>query len=395
MPPRHRLALPRAADLRGAAALAVDATIGVADLAEALHASILRTVLPFAPRGERTGGLSGFVYRRVRGTARGVGVALELALRTLERAADADVDDAPSVRREAIVAALNGVVGDRLHEAGNPLAIRTALRAGGRPVDPRRDASGTGRRLLVLVHGLCMNDLQWTRGGSDHGDALARDAGWTTLRLHYCSGRRVADNGRELADALERLLAGRTAPVDEIAIVGHSMGGLVARSACRAAAVAGHAWPRRLSTLVFLGTPHLGAPLERGGHRLERLLAALPYASTFARLAGVRSAGIVDLRHGRVVDPAPGETEPADAVPLPSGVRAYAIAAQLSGRSSGARGARVGDGLVPTASALGEHRDARRALGLPASHRVVVHGAGHWDLLDRPEVLDRLRRWLA
>ena len=78
------------------------------------------------------------------------------------------------------------------------------------------------------------------------------------------------------------------------------MGGLVARSASHQAA-AGAAWPRQLRDLVFLGTPHLGAPLERRGRGVD-LLSAPPHARALALLGRTRSAGITDLRHGALLD---------------------------------------------------------------------------------------------
>ncbi len=390
----------RPADLRGWARLGIDAVVGVTDLVESMHATIARLAPPIGgPGGVRTRGLTGLVYRTVRGTTRLVGGGLDLALAALVREV---APRAASSRREAVVAAVNGIAGDHLEASGNPLAIPMRLRADGVPIDASAGPPaglGEGRRLLVMVHGLCMNDLQWARAGHDHGAALAREAGWTPLRLHYNTGRRIAANGRELSALLDGLLARWPVPVEAIAIVGHSMGGLVARAACDAAAAAGHRWPDRLSALVFLGTPHHGAPLERGGHVLERVLGISPYVAPFARLGGVRSAGIVDLRHGAVRDDRPARGRGARAVPvpvpvpLPAGVAAYAVAATRSPPE--ASGRLAGDGLVPVASALGDHRDPARALGIPERRRLVIRSAGHWDLLDRPEVTAQLLRWLA
>jgi hypothetical protein len=393
--PRPPAVALRPADLRGWARLGIDAVVGVTDLVESMHATIARLAPPIGRSGPgRTRGLTGLVYRAVRGTTRLVGGGLDAALAALVREIAPGAD---SSRREAVVAAVNGIAGDHLEASGNPLAIPMRLRVGGVPIDASvgpPPGLGDGRRLLVMIHGLCMNDLQWARAGHDHGAALAREAGWTPLRLHYNTGRRVAASGRELAALLEGLLARWPVPVEAIAIVGHSMGGLVARAACDAAVAAGHRWPDRLSALVFLGTPHHGAPLERGGHLLERVLGLSPYAAPFARLGGARSAGITDLRHGAVRDDAPSARGARVAqVPLPAGVAAYAVAATRSPPQGSGRLA--GDGLVPVASALGDHRDPRRALGIPEHHRLVIRSANHWDLLDRPEVTAQLVRWLA
>lgn len=105
-----------------------------------------------------------------------------------------------------------------------------------------------------------------------------------------------------IVDLLEALLHAWPVPLSELVIIGHSMGGLVARSACHFGAVAHHDWLRRLDKLVFLGTSHHGAPLERGGNSVDMLLGISRYTAPFARLGKVRSAGITDPRHGNLVD---------------------------------------------------------------------------------------------
>src|SRR5690606_26992599 len=134
-----------------------------------------------------------------------------------------------------------------------------------------------GKHVVVLVHGLCMNDRQWLRNGHDHGASLERDLRCPVLYLHYNSGLPISRNGRNFARLLESLIKAWPTPIERLSIVGHSMGGLVARSACLHAQRSGHAWLHSLDAIVFLGTPHRGAPLERGGHWLERLLSVSPY----------------------------------------------------------------------------------------------------------------------
>ena len=190
----------------------------------------------------------------------------------------------------------------------------------------------------MLAHGLCLNDLQWNRRGHDHGAALARDLGYTPVYLHYNTGLHISTNGRQLAEALEALVAQWPVPLEEFALVAHSMGGLVARSACHYGALAAHAWPRRLGTLVFLGTPHHGAPMERGGNWIDTLLEISPYTAPFARLGKIRSAGITDLRYGNLADEdwhgrdrfARGDRR--RFVPLPDGVRCFAIGATAAAK---------------------------------------------------------------
>jgi hypothetical protein len=175
----------------------------------------------------------------------------------------------------------------------------------------------------------------------------------------------------------------------EVAIVAHSMGGLVTRSAFHYAAAARHAWPGRVRDGVFLGTPHGGAPLERAGHWLDRAMGVSPYVAPFTRLGKARSAGITDLRHGTVT------RRPGRFVPLPKGVRFHAAAATLCARRSALAERLLGDGLVPLDSALGRHADPSRALAIPRRRQWVGYRMGHLDLLSRPEVYAQLRDWLA
>jgi pimeloyl-ACP methyl ester carboxylesterase len=299
--------------------------------------------------------------------------------------------------RDTFLAAVNGVYGDYLVRTGNPLALEMILRDAGQPLkldDPSDMSAGSrggraGDRLLILVHGLCMNDRQWTRAGHDHGAALARDLGFTPLYLRYNSGLRVADNGRAFAELLENLVARWPQRVQELVVIGHSMGGLVARSACHHGREADHGWLQRLRRLVFLGTPHHGAPLERGGHWLDILLGLSPYSAPIARLGKARSAGITDLRHGSVTN------HRREFVPLPEGVKCYAAAATLGARRGGLSERLVGDGLVPLNSALGLHANAARSLAIPKAHQWVGHDMGHLELLHRPEVYRQLSAWLS
>jgi pimeloyl-ACP methyl ester carboxylesterase len=397
----------RAADLRGASRLAVDATLGLTHLIENLHHNILRTPGPLGAVTERpTGGITGLVYRSIRGVTRLVGGSLDALLGqvvTLVGPGDRPV----SPEREAVLSALNGVLGDHLEASANPLAITMHLRHGGQALaldgySLAQALPQARQRVLVLVHGLCMNSQQWRRNGHDHGAALAAEGGFTPLYLHYNTGLHISTNGLQLVDRLNELLAAWPVPLEEIVLIGHSMGGLVARSAVHQAQARGDAWVQRLTKMAFLGSPHHGAPLERGGHWVDVILGASPYTAAFARLGKLRSAGITDLRHGSLLeaDWADDSTRPARAsdkrtpVPLPDGVACYAIAGAIGTEAGALREKLLGDGLVPVPSALGQHRVKARDLNFAPGHTWVGQGINHLDLLDRAEVLAQLRSWL-
>ena len=220
--------------------------------------------------------------------------------------------------------------------------------------------------------------------------------GWTPLHLHYNSGLHVSTNGRRFAELLETLFQQWPVPVRDIAIVGHSSGGLVSRSAYRYGTTAGHRWPRRVRRLVFLGTPHHGSALERIGNLVNVGLGLSRYSAPLSRIASIRSAGITDLRYGYVLDDdwrrrdrfwhSSDHRQP---VPLPKRVRCCTVAASIGANHA------IGDGLVSVDSALGRHHDPSLTLAFAGRNQWVGYGMDHWDLLDHPSVYERMWRWLA
>ena len=390
-PPRRS---PTFSDARGVGQLTVDAVTGVTDIVEDVHRTIAGVASPFgAPRPDRARGISGFVYRSVRHATRAAGIGFDAAL--VPFAPLLNRYDVP--RRDAALAILNGVVGDHLAATDNPLAIPMHLRHGGQPLALDLHApTPTHGRLLVLAHGLCMDDRGWTRRDHDHGAALARDLDYVPLYLKFNSGQSIATNGRAFADVLERLIEAWPVPVTDLVVVGHSMGGLVARSACHYAGEADHGWPQALRALVFLGTPHHGSPLERAGYGVDRFLEASPFSAPFARLGLIRSAGVKDLRYGTLLDDRDGAARtPGARVPLPEGVPCFAIAATKQREPDGTAWAAVGDGLVPVRSALGWHRDPALSLSIPPSRQRTFYDLGHFDLLSSRAVYECLHGWLA
>jgi pimeloyl-ACP methyl ester carboxylesterase len=373
-----RVTRTHVADARGVGRMLVDGSASIVDVVERMHRTIERRPAPVGrPVLESTRGITGFVYRSVRGSMQLVGRGIDATLAPLEKLLP---EGASTPGRDVFVSIVNGVYGDYLAQTGNPLAIEMQI---------LHDSTAPTDKLLVLAHGLCMSNQQWTRDGYSHGAALADALGFTPLYLRYNSGLPIAENGRLLAERLEALVQDWPRPVREITILGHSMGGLVARSACLAGAEREHRWPQSLRRLVFLGTPHHGAPLERGGHGLDYLLALSPYSAPFTRLGKSRSAGIQDLRHGTITA---GSHRP---VPLPANVDCYAIAASRGEHHNRLADRVVGDGLVPLDSALGRHPDRSRALRIPKAHRWVGYRMGHLELLHRPEVYSQLHDWLA
>ncbi|MFI8616917.1 esterase/lipase family protein [Acidovorax sp. NPDC077693] len=401
----------RASDLRGVARLATQATTGITRVVEGVHQSVLGTLgLPGGAQPGQARGFTGLVYQSIRGVTRLVDAGLQAGLQRLEPLVplvQGQAEAGVQWERQAVLAALNGVMGDRLQADHNPLCTPMGFYQHGLPLDPAAlGAAGCASgKLLVLVHGLCMNDLQWQRGGHDHGAYLGEALGYTPVYLRYNTGLHTSTNGAELSRMLDALVAAWPVPVTDLAILAHSMGGLVARSACEHAAAGDQApatrWRGLLRHLVCLGTPHHGAPLERAGSWVDVLLGSSAYSRPFARLAQLRSAGITDLRYGHVCDAdwagrdrfrqSPDQRTP---VPLPPGVACCTVAATLAPRRSPVAERLLGDGLVPLRSALGIHDDARRCLHFAQERQAVFHNMGHLAMLDDVRVARQVEQWL-
>ncbi|MCE9951881.1 esterase/lipase family protein [Aeromonas allosaccharophila] len=393
-------------DIRELAQLLTLALPAAVEITEAVHQAVL-SGMGIKGRDEgKTSGITGLVYKGVHGAANTLGSGINGLLTRLPPTPPLHhIPETP--KRAALIATLNGVMGDALVESHNALATPMTLRYQGEPLDWQAMPTNLPRegRVLLMVHGLCMNDLQWQtlyQGEPvNHGEQLANALGYQPLYVRYNSGLPIAQNGQALALLLEQLLTHWPGDLKEITIMGYSMGGLVARSACHHAGVAGLTWPAHLANLIFLGTPHHGAPLEHAGHWLEQLLPASAYTEPFVRLTQLRSTGIKDLRHGKVIetlappDPAVPMRDPREPLPLPCGVNCYAIAATTAAKRSLLADRLIGDGLVPLRSALGQHSEARHQLAFLPAHTLIVYRTSHMALLGSPQVGQQLLRWLT
>ena len=304
----------------------------------------------------------------------------------------------------AVIAAITGLTGDRLEEEGSPLAQPMALRVKGEPVPLEPEALAAAfphatPHIVVFLHGLMETEFSWGTGET-YGTRLERDLGYTPMTVRYNSGLHISQNGRCLSELMDELVAAWPVEVERIALVGHSMGGLVARSACHRGAEDGAAWAQLVKTSVSLGTPHLGAPLEQAVHYLSAGLARLPETRPFANFLRRRSGGIRDLRQGSLVDEDWRDCDP-DAlraaacaeIPLLEGATHCFISATVTRSDRHPVGRLIGDTLVLKPSATGRSRSRR----IPFEEEFGMHlgGAHHFALLNHPAVYEKLRVWLA
>lgn len=347
--------------------------------------------------------------------SRAVVAGLGLGTRAVGLAADAALArrDAPSLstsaRGSAVIAAITGLRGDALEAEGSPLCQPMAVRVNGEPVPPDPSAlrgafPEATPRLVVFLHGLMETEFSWgdhrgAAGRETYGARLARELGCTPVYVRYNSGRHVSENGRSLSELMDELVAAWPGGAESIALVGHSMGGLVARSACCHATEDGAEWVRLVTHSVSLGSPHMGAPLEQAVHVLSAGLAALPETRPFANFLRRRSGGIRDLRRGSLVDEDWSDRDP-DAlraaacaeVPLLEGATHYFVSATITRSERHPLGRLLGDTLVLVSSASGRGRTRR--IPFEEGHGMHVGGATHFALLNHPAVYERLREWL-
>ena len=356
--------------------------------------------------------ISGLTYSSVR-VALGVGaraVGGAAALRASGR--DLDTDRGGRVA----LAILNGAHGDLVAREAPALALDMTVRVAGRAVPTETSAlrqafPGASGRLAVFLHGLTESEDSWGYGAERHhgdravtyGSQLQRDLGLTPVYLRYNTGLHISENGRSLDALLTALVGAWPVPVQDVVLIGHSMGGLVARSALHQAGggtAQAHGWTHLVRDTVTLGSPHLGAPLERGVHRLTAQLARLPETRPLARLLTLRSVGIKDLRRGTLVEAdwtgrdldalTPGEHTH---VPLLDGARHFVVLATLTRNPEGRAADLLGDLLVPPRSASGDTGDDDR-LAFPPDHVHRIGGLHHFDLLNHPLIYARIRAWL-
>ena len=336
-------------------------------------------------------GIAGAVYG-------GLGLALRRSSTGLDRLAATGLgprleDDA---RGRFLSSAVNGLIGDELLRERPHMAIPMAVRAGGRDVPASYDElaaafpAATGRVVLFL-HGLCENESYWNlhreRTGTTYGEALA-DLGWTPVYLRANTGLPIRENGVALAALLRDVVGSWPVEVERIALVGHSMGGLIMRAALNVLALssatepAEASWTDRVTDVVTLGAPHRGAPIAWGIGHGSRLLGLLPETSAFGRILDKRSEGVRDLVDGYV-----------DELPPLKEARYRLVAATVTESARHPVGSLVGDYLVRPRSAVGRDRHGREMF--PDAETLQVGRTDHFGILNHPEVLAGLERWLA
>lgn len=416
--------MARAAEIRDTGRLVGDALRGVVHSVEHVHMSISNrtygainaSIGPIAePVRLAQHGLTRAIYRTVAGATatapRAGAMAVEARSERTSRATPTEVVEEPgstshwdpSSRPARVIGVLNGLKGDVIAAEYASLATPMALRdhiAGG-DVDPTSEAVAAaypdaGHRIAVFVHGLCESDRSWFAGaerrhgdeGVSYGSLLAEELGYTPVYLRYNTGLPIAENAASLDDLLHRLVGIWPVEVHDIVLVGHSMGGLVSRGASHRADADGRHWADLVRHVVCIGTPHLGAPLERAVDRLVPIIDGFPETRPLARFLHDRSEGIKDLRHGIFAD----EAMRAE-VPFVDHATYCFVGATITQDRHHPLGHLIGDLLVTYPSASGSSQS--RTIPFEIDDGAHVGGVDHWAIVNHPKVYEHLRRWLA
>jgi pimeloyl-ACP methyl ester carboxylesterase len=305
-------------------------------------------------------------------------------------------------------AAANALWGDEFERRTSPMHMEMGIRdaEGGSVANDAESLAmafpTATSRVVVLLHGLGKTEHCWSSDADDTGDTVGLPSllgaeGFTPLLVRYNTGRRVPDNGATLAALLEEVTTNWPVAVDEIVLIGHSMGGLVARSALHVGESQGHEWAHKVGHIVGMGTPHFGSPIEKGAHLASRLLGRAGLGRPLAEFVDGRSAGIKDMRHGTIhdVDCDDEYANPAGSymveVPPIDGVQLHHAASVITDRGTHPVGVLVGDLVVRVNSALGISSNGH----VEAANVRVFGGLNHLGMLLDPEVQSQVREWIA
>ena len=395
--------------LHGGRQLAFDTVEGITNSVERMHETIAQRALSWLRTADEPTRAHGFIASAVYSTIRGVnGVLRErvdhsFGLVPQEKTAN-------PLRSESeirAVAALNGAFGDHLESSGNALAITMSLTSPTHALELNTEALTSAMpeaspHLVIFLHGLSMSELCWTRKESPcMGSKLHDELGYTPLYLRYNSGRHISTNGKEFAQLLQQLCDVWPVPVKSLSLVGHSMGGLLIRSACWYADKEQSDWLAHLERVVCLGTPHHGSPVAKAGHALNTVMESIPYVEPLA-IGRHRSAGIKDLKHGYLLDedwqghhPDASRPDTRTSVPLLPEVDYFFAAATLGQHKHDPLGHALGDLLVRLDSALGAHANDLHHLNIKEENCRVFHEKNHLDLLSDEEVHGQVVDWFT
>ena len=426
--------------LKGLTDLLFASVENITNLVERTHTSVASRVFqplagtaPTAPVGyivkvvhdsTKTG-----VYRIIRGVNRGVKDLVDIGTewkdsefsdargklsRDLPSTDAANAAESRARFVDLAESALNALYGDYLHREKNALDLGMTFQHQGKELPVEREAlrqrmPDSLGKIVLFIHGLACTERVWNISAEEfHGEPhvnfgtmFKNELGYTPLYIRYNTGRHISENGQQLSRLLARLVAAYPRDIEEIVLVGHSMGGLLARSAAHYGSRQNEAWVQQLRGVVCLGAPNFGAPLEKGANVLANLLGAFETAGTQipAEILRARSAGIKDLRFGYTVDeewlgknPDSLMDDNRQDVALVDGVGYYFVGAAVTRDTEHPMGVLLGDLLVRLPSATGQAPDSTRSI--PFRSGRVFSGMNHLHMANHPQVYQVIKLYL-
>ncbi|MEN9448779.1 MAG: hypothetical protein RJA25_2069, partial [Bacteroidota bacterium] len=306
---------------------------------------------------------------------------------------------------------INGIIGDYLVEDENALAIQMQFYVQEKPITINKETitsvhKNPSSKICILIHGLTNDETIWNYKNTNtenYGTCLQKDFDYTPFYVRYNTGLHISENGKQFSQLIETLILNYPTTIDEIVIIAHSMGGLVTRSACYYAPLQNAHWVEKISKLFFLGTPHLGAPLEKFANALTHLLETVPnaYTKAIGNIINLRSAGIKDLRYGYLVDE-DWETQHPDefltnnktVIPILDTVDYFLITGSLTNTPEDLINEWFGDSLVRKKSATGQSKTIHH-LDFDLKHHKEINGLTHLGLVYSKQVYEQIKIWIT
>lgn len=305
-----------------------------------------------------------------------------------------------------LMGAVSGLIGDDMARSRNPLTPRMGFYQQGQRI-ALTEAGVTAAfpaasgKLAIFAHGLCGSEHTWNYfqqpGDAEtlpYSERLHTELGFTPVMLRYNTGLHISLNGRTAARQLQKLLAHWPVPVSEVVFIGHSMGGLLARSTVYAGMKANMSWTRQVSHIVCLGSPHTGAPLERVVDKGVALMQKFGLSRPLAKVLDVRSVGIRDLGHGYVVDEdwkgrerATLNADSRTPIPRLATAQYHFIGCTLGSGPESRINEMIGDGLVQISSST--------AARIADADTAVLFNSNHMRLLNHPAIYAQIRQRLG
>ena len=306
-------------------------------------------------------------------------------------------------------AILNGVIGDSLEETSSQLARKMQFYKGGKPITLTKEEitkvyPKPTPKICILVHGLASDELMWNfpKSKENYGNLLQKEFGYTPFYLRYNSGLHISENGKNLSLLIHTLFKNYPTNIKELILIGHSMGGLVIRSACYYGDKQNVTWIYKIRKIFFLGSPHLGAPLEKFGNVVTNVLEKIPnpFVKITKNVINLRSAGIKDLRYGYLIDEDWKGKDPdtllknsKNLVPLQEGVSYYIISGTVTEDPESIFSVWFGDAMVRKPSVLGKDKSGIHTLPIPEENHKEFAGIDHISLMHEPRVYEQIKEW--